>query len=81
MIITPENLAKLIFLVSNLRYFEREYASDKEQDIKVEISIVRIKNEIDTFLKEMGLDEYFDKTILTEVIKINLESSKLKKAV
>lgn len=78
--ITPEQLAKLIYHVSNLRYYERDYASDKEQDLKVEIAIVRMREEIDTLLLEMGLDDFFDKHTLTEILKINLENSKLKQA-
>jgi hypothetical protein len=79
--ITPDKIAKLIYHTSNLRYYERDYASDKEQDLKVEIAIVRIREEIDTLLKELGLDDFFDLHTLTEILKINLENFKLKQAV
>ena len=78
--ITPEQIAKLIFHVSNLRWLEREHVADPIKDPEVEKSIVLLKMEIDKELCEIGLDEYFDLNILTEIIKIYTESNKLKQA-
>lgn len=81
MTLTPENIAKLIFHVSNLRYFERENLSDPIKDPETEKAIVILKMEIDKELCESGLDEHFDKATLTEILKIYLDNCKLKQAV
>lgn len=79
--ITQEQIAKLIFRVSNLRYYEKEHASDMVKDGKTETAVALLKLEIDTLLYEMGLDEHFDLITLTEVIKIYMEANTLKQAV
>jgi hypothetical protein len=76
MMITPKQIATLLFHVSNLRYFEKEYTEDKEKDPKLERAIVKLRWEIDQILNEMGLDDHFTKETLSEIIKINLETSK-----
>lgn len=81
MTLTPEIIAKLIFQISNLRWLEREYISDSIKDIKVAKAISLLKIEIDKELSENGLDEHFDLSTLTEIIRLNLEATKLKKAV
>jgi hypothetical protein len=74
--ITPKQIAALLFHVSNLRYFEKEYTEDKEKDPKIERAIVKLRWEIDQLLNEMGIDDHFTKETLSEIIKINLETSK-----
>lgn len=79
--ITPEQIAKLIFHVSNLRYYEKEHASDLVKDGKVETAIAILRMEIDKELCEIGLDEHYDLTTLTEIIKIYMEANTLKHSV
>ena len=78
MVITPEQIAKLIFRVSNLRYYEKEYASDLVKDGKTETAVALLKLEIDTLLYEMGLDEHFSLDSLTAIVKIYMEAIQLK---
>ena len=79
--ITPEQISKLIFHVSNLRWLEREYVSDPIKDIEIAKAITVLKMEIDKEMNEMGLDEHFDLFTLTEIVKINLGTNSLKHAV
>lgn len=81
MTLTPEIIAKLLFQISNLRWLEREYISDVDKDIEVAKAIVNAKMELDKTLSENYLDEHFDLSTLTEIIRLNLEATKLKKAV
>jgi hypothetical protein len=81
MTLTPEIIAKLLFQISNLRWLEREYISDVDKDIEVSKAIVNAKIELDKTLSENYLDEHFDLSTLTEIIRLNLEATKLKKAV
>jgi hypothetical protein len=78
MTITPETISKLIFHISNLRYYEKEYAGDKEKDEKIRVAILKLRSEIDKLLEEIGCDGYFALETLTEIVKIHLESNKLK---
>lgn len=81
MTLTPEIIAKLLFHVSNLRWLEKEHISDPIKDPEVEKAIVILKMEIDKELCENGFDEHFDLITLTEIVRIYMESTKLKQAV
>lgn len=74
MTITPETISKLIYHISNLRYYEKEYVADKEKDIKSGDAILKLRSEIDKLLEEIGCDGYFNLETLTEIVKIHAEA-------
>lgn len=66
--ITPEQVANLIFSVSQLRYFERELVmqpNDELQDITI-----RWQYKVDQVLIEMGVEEYIPRKQLMEILNI-----------
>jgi hypothetical protein len=74
MTLTPDNIAKLIFHLSNLRWLEKEHLSDTIKDPETEKAITILKMEIDKELSEAGLDEHFDLSTLTEIVKLYAET-------
>jgi hypothetical protein len=68
MTITPEHIANLIFAVSQVRFFEKEY-KDWPTFANLEI-IDRYKKKIDEILKDMGVEEFIERKQLIETIKL-----------
>jgi hypothetical protein len=69
MTVTPEQVANLIFSVSQLRYFEKESMTDKNN---LELSDITLKWQfmVDKVLIEMGVEEFISRKQLLEVIKL-----------
>jgi hypothetical protein len=69
MTVTPEQVANLIFSVSQLRYFEKELMTDKNN---LELSDITLKWQymVDKVLIEMGVEEFIGRKQLLEVIKL-----------
>jgi len=76
MTITPELVAKLIFMVSNLRYYEREYENDPNWNKRDELLIARRR--LDEFLIINGWYGYMSKE---DIIKSLTEADNLKQAI
>ena len=77
MTITPEQIAKLIFHVSTLRYLEREYANDPNWYKRNEL--LTLQRRIDEFLIIQG---FYDHKSISEIIESLTEDEKpLKKAI
>ena len=71
--ITPEQVANLIFSVSQLRYFERELVmqpNDELQDITI-----RWQFKVDSVLIEMGVEEYISRKQLLETIQLEYNAN------
>lgn len=70
MTITPEIAAKLIYGISQLRYFEREYAKDNHVEMRRIVDIWR--NRIDQLLEDIGATEFVPlKELLNQIQLIN----------
>ena len=69
MTVTPEQVANLIFAVSQLRYFEKELMTDKNN---FELNDITLKWQfmVDKVLIEMGVEEFIGRKQLLEVIKL-----------
>lgn len=68
MTITPEHIANLIFAVSQVRFFEKEY-KDWPTFANLEIT-ERYKNKMDEILKGMEMDEFIPRKQLIETITL-----------
>ncbi len=68
MTITPEHIANLIFAVSQVRFFEKEY-KDWPTFANLEI-IQKYQKKIDEILNGMGMDQFIERTKLIETIKL-----------
>jgi hypothetical protein len=67
--ITPEQVANLIFSVSQLRYFEKELMTDKN-NFELNDIVVKWQYMIDKVLIEMGVEEYISRKQLLETIQL-----------
>lgn len=69
MTVTPEQVANLIFAVSQLRYFEKELMTDKNN---LELNDITLKWQfmVDKVLIEMGVEEFIGRKQLLDVIKL-----------
>jgi hypothetical protein len=67
--VTPEQVANLIFSVSQLRYFEKELMTDKNN---LELNDITLKWQfmVDKVLIEMGVEEFISRKQLLETIKL-----------
>jgi hypothetical protein len=67
--VTPEQVANLIFAVSQLRYFEKELMTDKNN---LELNDITLKWQfmVDKVLIEMGVEEFISRKSLLETIKL-----------
>lgn len=67
--VTPEQVANLIFATSQLRYFEKELMTDKNN---LELNDITLKWQfmVDKVLIEMGVEEFIGRKQLLEVIKL-----------
>jgi hypothetical protein len=64
--ITPTIIARLIYLVSNLRYFEKEWVLDKTWEN--ESVMLKYQADIDDFLEKNNLHEFISENELMEEI-------------
>jgi hypothetical protein len=67
--LTNELIAKLIFAVSQLRYFEIEAAINKD-DIQLQDIVVKWRAKVDEVLLDMGLKEHIGLNELIEIINL-----------
>jgi hypothetical protein len=67
--ITPELIAKLIFSVSQLRYFEQQAIADP---LNPELFYIanRWQDQVDNVLKSMGVEEYIPLAHLEDYVKL-----------
>lgn len=67
--VTPEQVANLIFATSQLRYFEKELMTDKNN---LELNDITLKWQfmVDKVLIEMGVEEFIGRKQLLETIKL-----------
>lgn len=74
MTVTPEQVANLILSVSQLRYFERELMTDKNN---LELNDITLKWQfmVDKVLIEMGVDEFISRKSLLETIKLEYNAN------
>lgn len=70
--IDHEILAKLIFAVSQQRYFEKESLIDPNLETK-DIAM-KWKFKVDEVLKEMGVDGYMPLNNLKEILKLSFNA-------
>ena len=56
MTITPEIIAKLIFGISSLRHWEKEYAKEPGAEIRKLVTIWQIR--LDELIEQIGATEY-----------------------
>jgi hypothetical protein len=73
--ITPELVARLIFNISNMRYFQKEFQREPTRENKD--LLISFQGKVDEFLFENGLAEYAD----FEEILSTLTSEPLKQAI
>lgn len=65
--ITPEMIVKLIYLVSNYRYFEKEWMLDKNWES--ESVMLKYQADLDDFLEKHGLNEFVsEKDLMEEIV-------------
>lgn len=64
--ITPEQIARLIFLVSNLRSFEKEYTLDPTFENRSDM--IKYQTLLDDFLIEHGMDKFIPEQELADMI-------------
>lgn len=69
MTITPVQVANLIFSVSQLRWFEKEYAIDPT--IEVRDIVVKWQFMVDKVLSEIGVEGFISRQELFETIKLD----------
>jgi hypothetical protein len=69
MTINPEQVANLIFAVSQLRWFEKELMSDKN-NLELNDIVVKWQFMVDKVLHEMEAKEFVRRKQLLETIKI-----------
>jgi hypothetical protein len=69
MTITPEQVANLIFATSQLRWFEKELMSDKN-NLELNDICTKWQFMVDKVLTEMGAKEFVSRKQLLETIKI-----------
>lgn len=72
MTITPKQIANLIFAVSQLRWFEKEYAIDPT--IECKDIVVKWQFMVDKVLSEMGVDGFISRDQLLETIKLEYDN-------
>lgn len=68
MTITPKQVANLIFAVSQLRWFEKEYRIDPTLEVKD--IVIKWQFMVDKVLSEMGVDGFISRDQLLETIKL-----------
>jgi len=75
--ITPEMIVKLIYLTSNLRYFEKEWILDRTWEN--ESVMLKYQADLDDFLEKNGFTEFLSekehrhgKALLLYTNKLNL---------
>jgi hypothetical protein len=69
--LTPEHVAKLIFAVSQLRYFEQQLLIDPNQEMHG--IVIRWQCKTDEILCIMGVDQFMPYDQLLELIKLQHE--------
>jgi hypothetical protein len=73
MSITPEHIANLIFAISQLRWFEKEYAIDPTLEVKD--IVIKWQYMLDKVLSEMGVEEFIDRKQLIETITLEYNAN------
>ncbi len=73
MTITPEQVANLIFATSQLRYFEKELMTDKN-NFELNDIVVKWQYMVDKVLIEMGVEEFISRKNLLETIKLEYDN-------
>ncbi len=74
--ITPEQVANLIFSVSQLRYFEKELITDKS-NFELNDIVVKWQYMVDKVLIEMGVEEFISRKSLLDTIKLEYNADQL----
>lgn len=71
MTITPERVGNLIFAISQIRYFEKDYKDWPSYDtLKI---IEAYQRKIDEELKEMGVEEHINRQSLIENVNNHIK--------
>lgn len=66
--ITPERVGNLVFAISQVRYFEKDYKDwPSYETLKI---IEAYQRKIDEVLKEMGVEEHISRQQLQETLKL-----------
>lgn len=68
-------LSKLLFAVSQLRYFEKEYLIDP--NIEVQDIVIKWQQKVDSLLQNMGIDGYVPLNNLKDILKISFNADRL----
>jgi hypothetical protein len=68
MTITPEQVANLIYAISQLRWFEKEYAVDPT--IELNDIVLKWRFMVDRVLIEMGVQDFVSRKELLETINL-----------
>lgn len=69
MVVTYETIAKLIFAITQLRFFEKEYLLDPS--IEMSDIVIKWRCKVDKILNEMGMQEFMPYSQLLEILKLN----------
>lgn len=69
MIITHEKLADLIFSISQLRYYEKDFKNNPSMD-EVWI-IITLQRRVDNILKTMGMQDFLTHEQIIQILKLN----------
>ena len=74
--VTPEQVANLIFATSQLRYFEKELMTDKNN---LELNDITLKWQymVDKVLIEMGVEEFIGRKQLLDTIKLEYDGKEV----
>ena len=66
--VTPEIIARIIYLTSNLRFFEKEY--DKEPNWDNRNLVIKYQTVLDDYLKELDVSEFISEQDLCDSITL-----------
>ncbi len=75
MTVTPETIARMIFLVSNTRYLEREYTKDPTFENRSDM--IKYQTLLDDFLKDNEWDGFIAENDIAKDIVITRHPNKI----